>query len=108
MSSQAASSSTGYESSREEASPPDLLYLSGLESAAGLGSREIKRNCPRCGAHLPSVAKEIAQLRDAVESREAQHQQQCVSRVLLRHSYVQQLASYPQILKLCGCHSEHV
>ena len=75
MSSNGASSTTGYDSNGEEASPPDLLHVSGLESTRTPGCSAITRNCPHCGLYLSAVVEEIKQLRQVV----AQYQQQFVS-----------------------------
>lgn len=78
MSSKAASSTTGYDSSREDG-PPDILQVSGLRSNCTSGSSAANWNCPQCGVQQPAVVKEIAKLKKAVEYAETKYHDQFVS-----------------------------
>ena len=86
MSSNGASSTTGYDSSREDTGPLDLLQVSGLEPTRTPVSSGITRNCPACGLYLSAVVEEIVQLRERVVSVEAKQQQYISCFMIANHA----------------------
>ena len=72
--------------SRDEAYPPDLLHVSGLESNRTSSGSARRWNCPQCRVPIPAAEKEITKLRETKEYFETKYHHQYVGCTVTKHA----------------------